>query len=120
MPKRILVAEDHPVIRRSIVKAITKAGFKCIDVPNGKDAVEAFESESFDLIILDGRMPLIDGFEAAKKIRSLEGDEKGTPIILHSDLMSSEVSERCKECGIDTFVPKSTTANLIAVMKGFL
>ena len=119
MPKRILVAEDHPVIRRSIVKAITKAGFKCIGFPNGKDAVEAFGSDSFDLIILDGSMPFMDGFEAAKKIRSLEGGEK-IPIILHSDLMSSEVSERCKECGIDTFVPKSTTANLIAVMKGFL
>ena len=120
MLKRVLVAEDHPDIRRLVQKAVTKAGFECIPVLNGKEAVAAFETESFDLIIMDGSMPVMDGFEATKKIRTLEERKTRIPIILHSALTGSEVIRRCKECGIDEFVPKSSMKNLMTVVKRFL
>ena len=124
MQKRVLVAEDHPDIRRLVHKAVTKAGFECTAVINGKEAVEAFKTEPFDLIIMDGSMPVMDGFEATKRIRSLEaslGENRSRiPIILHSALTGSEVTNQCRECGIDEFVPKSTMKELTIVVKRFL
>ena len=122
MTKHILLAEDHPVFRRMVEKAVIRAGFNCTAVTNGQEAVEFFKSQSFDLIIMDGNMPVMDGFEATKRIREDEAnnDKSRIPIILHSSLVDPEIGRRCQDCGIDAFVPKSTGKPLIAVVKKFL
>ena len=120
MKKRVLVAEDHPGIRPHVIKTVRAAGFECIGATNGKEAFEIFKSQAFDLIIMDGSMPVMDGFQATEKIRAHERGKGRTPIILHSALTGSEVLQRCEACGIDEFVPKSTMKYLMVAVKRYL
>ena len=79
---KFLVAEDN-VINQEFISEILKMNrqdFKV--VANGQEALEAFSKEKFDLILMDGRMPVMDGFEATKRIRELEEKNGGhIPII---------------------------------------
>ena len=119
MSKHILVAEDHPDFRRLLVKRLKKAGYHCVAVRNGQAALGTFKKESFDLIIMDGSMPVMDGFTASKEIRRYEQDHnrKRVPIILYSALTGSDVWRHCVESGIDSFVPKGENRKLLGHIK---
>jgi CheY-like chemotaxis protein len=69
MHPRILVAEDNLFSRVVIGEMLSRIGFDHKIVDNGRDALEAFRSEIFDIVLLDLHMPLMDGFEAARRMR---------------------------------------------------
>ena len=71
--KRILVAEDHPDNRELIVRLLEQIGFEVRAANDGREAVVAFESWHPDLILMDMRMPVMDGYQAARQIRNLSG-----------------------------------------------
>lgn len=70
--KRILLAEDEAVIRDFVVINLQRAGYEIVDVANGAEAIDAFNSANgdFDIVLLDVMMPQVDGFEVCKYIRS--------------------------------------------------
>jgi len=72
MPPRILVAEDNLFNRVLIGEMLSRIGIDYQIVENGSDAVEAFRQESFDIVLMDLHMPLMDGVEAARCIRKLK------------------------------------------------
>ena len=74
----ILLAEDEPVLREAEAAYLRNAGFKVIEASSGKDAIEIFETQSIELIVLDINLPELDGLEVTKHIRA----QSQVPIIM--------------------------------------
>lgn len=98
--KRILLAEDHPLNREIAIRQLEKLGCNVTEAEDGKEAVDLFsasEEGTFDAILMDIRMPVMDGHEATRRIRTLDRrDAKDIPIIA----MSANAFEEDKEASI--------------------
>ena len=119
---RILLAEDNAINREVAVRMLSKRGHKVVVAGNGKEAVEAFESQSFDMILMDVQMPEMDGFEATAVIRRKE-KAKGTqiPIIAMTAHAMKGDRERCMNAGMDDYISKPIAIDeLIKVTEGRL
>lgn len=104
----ILVAEDNMVNQILIKKFLKKWDTgKVVVASDGQEALECFEKEHFDLILLDLQMPVYDGFTVAKMIREFPDDhKKQVPILALTASSFHEVKESLIESGIDGYVPK--------------
>ena len=67
---RILLADDDNDLRFLIEMSLTESGYDVVCVANGKEAVDTAAQQSFDVILLDAEMPIMDGFEAYRTLRS--------------------------------------------------
>ena len=105
---RILVAEDNQTNRKVTRRQLEKLGYQVEFAVNGKQAVEAQLLHCFDLILMDGRMPEMDGYEATRQIRGNEA-QKGlprVPIIALTAEAGTENLERAIAAGMDAHLPK--------------
>lgn len=100
--KKILIVEDEPMSIMVIQKILAPYQFQLVIAVNGLDAVEKFQKEKADLVIMDLYMPEMDGFEASKRIKAISID---TPIIVISttDIPEDELK---KDIGIDYLLKK--------------
>lgn len=107
--KQILVAEDIDMNWEIINELLTSVGIKLERASNGQVCVQKFEqSESgfYDAILMDIRMPVMNGYEAAKTIRSMNRPDKDLPIIaMTADAFSDDV-QRCLESGMNAHTAK--------------
>jgi signal transduction histidine kinase/CheY-like chemotaxis protein len=104
---RILIAEDNSVNQMVALAQMKKLGYSAQAVANGKEAVDAFSTGSFDLILMDCQMPEMDGFEATRKIRELEaGSGRRIPIIALTANAMKEDEEKCLQNGMTDFISK--------------
>jgi two-component system, sensor histidine kinase and response regulator len=104
---RVLLAEDNETNQLVALAWLQNAGLRTHIVDNGTEAIEAFKQESFDLILMDCQMPIMDGFEATRNIRALEGSNgKRVPIIALTANALREDRERCIAAGMDDYIPK--------------
>src|SRR5262245_23613681 len=86
-----------------------------VDVaPDGQRAVEALEASSYDLVIMDCQMPVMDGFEATRAIRARESAEEHTPIIAMTANAMAGDRERCIEAGMDGYLTKPVRQDELA------
>jgi CheY-like chemotaxis protein len=101
---RILLAEDTVTNQRVISAMLAKYGFRIEVAGNGLEAVEAVRSRPFDLVLMDVRMPEMDGIEATRQIRALEIKQ---PMItaMTADVIQETV-DLCFEAGMDEFLTK--------------
>ncbi len=101
--KKILVAEDY-VVNHYLLQEIFKEKEICCDfAEDGQKAIQLFESNQYDLVLMDVHMPLMDGFETTKKIRLLN---RKIPIIaLSADTYENDV-EKILACGMNDYVTK--------------
>jgi len=103
----ILVAEDNPINQKLAQRQLRKLGFNCHLVNNGKEALEASADTSFDMILMDCQMPIMDGFEATRAIRAREQISKqNTPIVAMTANVMKGDRERCFESGMDDYLGK--------------
>ena len=111
----ILVAEDHPTNRSVVMKQLAQLGFAAEAVENGVEALEAWRSGRFGLLLTDCHMPDMDGYMLARRIREIEATEGGhIPIIaITANAMAGE-AEQCRDAGMDDYMAKPVTMHVIA------
>jgi two-component system sensor histidine kinase/response regulator len=106
-PLSFLVAEDNAVNQKLVGRLLEKRGHRVVLARNGREALEALQKQSFDVVLMDGLMPEMDGFEATKLIREKEKlSGIHLPIIALTALAMQGDKERCLACGMDGYVPK--------------
>ena len=114
-PQRIVIADNESIIRMDLRELLEEAGHQVVgEGANGKKAVELARKLKPDLIILDIKMPEMDGITAAKII----DDEKIAPVILLTAFSQSEIVERAKDSGVLAYLVKPVQeSNLFPAME---
>lgn len=104
----ILVVEDNLTNQFVISHFLRRIGLSFHVVGNGADALHAWQSGRYDLVLMDIEMPVMDGYQAARELRRLEKAQarRPTPIIaLSADAMATNF-DRVRNCGMDDFITK--------------
>ena len=108
---RILVAEDNVVNQKLVIRMLEKAGHTPVVAANGREAVDKFKAEHFDLILMDVQMPEMDGYEATGVIREKEKEKGGhIPIIALTAHAMKGDREKCIAAGMDDYLSKPIRA----------
>lgn len=104
---KILLVEDNPVNQEVTSNMLVLHGHEVHIAGNGKEAVEMFRKNRYDVVLMDVQMPLMNGYEATKAIRELERGKKfHTPVIgLTANAMRGD-REKCIEAGMDEYLSK--------------
>lgn len=109
---RLLIVEDDEVSRIVIEKLARLKGWQVILAENGKEAVDAYRGDSFDVIIMDCQIPILDGYKATGVIRQIEGQNgRHTPIIAMTAHALRGDREKCLESGMDDYLSKPIDAD---------
>jgi len=110
---RILLAEDNAINRKLVENLLSKEGFFVKGVENGAQAVEAWKNGNYNLIFMDVQMPVMDGLEAVREIRSLESHDQHIPIIAMTAHTMKGYREECIRAGMDGYVTKPLNPNAV-------
>ncbi|MFN8046039.1 MAG: response regulator [Dermatophilaceae bacterium] len=104
--KRILVAEDEAIIRLDLAEMLTEAGYEVVgQASNGEQAVALAEELRPDLVIMDIKMPVLDGISAAEQI----GAARICPVVMLTAFSQTELVERARDAGVMAYVVKPFT-----------
>jgi PAS domain S-box-containing protein len=108
---KILIAEDNATNREVALAQLRKLGYQADAANNGAEAVRALEHGGYDLVLMDCEMPVMDGYEATRRIRSAH---PGVPIIaLTADAMSGD-RDKCLKQGMNDYLAKPVDLSLLA------
>ena len=113
---QVLVAEDNPVNQQVALGVLRKLGVRAQAVANGEEAIRALREFPFDLVLMDVQMPVLDGFEATRRIRSGEAGVPNPriPIVAMTAHAMQGDRERCLEAGMDDYVSKPVSKEALA------
>jgi CheY-like chemotaxis protein len=103
---RILVAEDNVVNQKVACRILEKLGFRVDVAADGEAAFRAWSSGRYDLILMDCQMPIMDGYEATRKIRAREGAAEHIPIIALTAHAMKGADNECLSAGMDDYLSK--------------
>jgi two-component system response regulator MtrA len=116
-PRRILIADDDPTIATLIQVTLKDPRYEIVAVKNGLEALKTFQSDRFDVVILDVMMPYVDGFEACERIR----DRSDVPIVILTSRDGTDDVVHGFELGADDYITKPfKTAELMARVESIL
>lgn len=104
--KAVLLAEDTEANRKLAAIMLKKAGYEYEVVVNGQDAVDACKKKRYDIVLMDCQMPILDGYEATRMIKSSESLNKSTPIIAMTANALEGDREKCLQAGMDDYISK--------------
>jgi len=102
---KILVVDDSRTIRAGIANLIGRMGHTVIEAENGEEALRLFAEEQPELVLIDVMMPVMDGYEAAKRMRQSQGDD-WVPIIFLSSMEADQDLDRAIDAGGDDYLVK--------------
>ncbi len=106
MNKKIIVAEDSNILQKLTKKIFSKFNYSVTSVNDGKQLVDHLAENTFDLVLLDINMPVMDGMECAKNIRLMDSPQKDIPIIAITGNLKNYSEQDFKDVGINTVIPK--------------
>jgi two-component system cell cycle response regulator DivK len=120
MTKRILVVEDTEDNRRILRDLLTNAGFEVIEAIDGEKGVAAAAEHRPDLILMDIQMPIVDGYEASRRIKA-NPDVRHIPIIAITSFALAGDEEKTAAAGCEGYVPKPCSPRqVLAMVRDFL
>ncbi len=106
-PMKILLVEDNVINQKIVLRYLSNQNHSVIVAENGHLGIEAYESNIFDVILMDLQMPEMDGLTATRYIRELEKEgERRTPIVAMTAHAAKSDEEACYDCGMDHFLVK--------------
>jgi len=103
---RVLVAEDNSINQLVARKSLERMGHRVTIASDGREAVGHAARADFDVVLMDLQMPVMDGIEAAGKIRQLPGRRGRLPIFAMTGHVMDESRRACAEAGVNGFIPK--------------
>ena len=105
--RRVVVAEDEALIRLDIVEMLTEAGFEVVgEAGDGEEAVRLAQQHKPDLVVMDIKMPVLDGISAAERIAGA----RIAPVVLLTAFSQKELVERARDAGAMAYVVKPFSA----------
>ena len=105
--KSLLLVDDNPVNQTLIAEFLTYEGYQITTADDGYQALETLEAHVFDAILMDIRMPGIDGFETTRRIRKMDNKKAAaTQIIAFSAEIAEDTATLCQEVGMDDIISK--------------
>jgi two-component system cell cycle response regulator DivK len=120
MTKRILVVEDQEDNRRIMRDLLRKAGFDVLEATTGEEGILLAETHCPDLILMDIQMPVLDGYEATRRIKALH-ELQHIPIIVVTSYALSGDDAKAQAAGADAYVSKPfSPRQLLAKIRQFL
>ena len=112
MKKRILVVEDQLDNRQILDDLLTNAGFDIVEAGNGEEAIASAQASRPDLILMDIQLPILDGYEATRRLKA-DPDLKSIPIIVVTSYALSGDEEKARLAGCDDYVAKPFSPRLL-------
>jgi CheY-like chemotaxis protein len=103
---RLLVAEDNPINQKVILHQLARLGYQADTVANGQEALAALMQISYDAVLMDCQMPVMDGYAATKELRKREGTERHTLVIAITAFGLEGDRDKCVEAGMDDYIGK--------------
>lgn len=117
---RVLVAEDNEINQQIVRELLMNAGIAVMIANHGKEALEILEKHSFDAVLMDMSMPVMDGFEATRQIRA-NARYANLPVIALSGGVTTQEQEKCAVAGTNAFIAKPLDPKqLISILAFFV
>ena len=110
---KILVAEDEPMLLKTIELKLRKEGYEVITCSNGRDAVAKIQESDPDMVITDIMMPYVSGLEIVSLLKN--GREKIIPVIMLSAMEQEKVVMEAFDLGADDYITKPFSLNELAI-----
>lgn len=110
----VLAAEDIPANQKVVTAILSRRGHRPTIANNGREAIDLFERQDFDVILMDVQMPILDGIQATRAIREIErGSGRRIPIVAMTAHAMPGDREACKAAGMDGYMSKPLDARLL-------
>jgi len=120
MSKRILVVEDQEDNRRILRDLLTSVGFQVLEAEDGAQGIAAAEAQRPDLILMDIQMPVMDGYEATRRLKA-DPALTAIPVIVVTSYALSGDEEKARAAGCDDYITKPySPRQLLAKVKAYL
>lgn len=110
---RVLVVEDNPVNQLVVKGLLSKHGHEVVTANNGEQALELLQEAAVDVVLMDCQMPIMDGFEATRKIRNMEAPLSRLPIIAVTANAMSDDRHQCIVAGMNDYLCKPIDAQIL-------
>jgi two-component system, cell cycle response regulator DivK len=118
--RRILVVEDQEDNRTILRDLLTHAGFEVLEAVTGAEGVRMAEAHRPDLVLMDIQLPVLDGYDATRRIRARE-ELRAVPVIAVTSYALSGDEEKARAAGCDGYVTKPfSPRQLLATVRGYL
>jgi CheY-like chemotaxis protein len=116
----VLIVDDNPVNRMLAQRLVEKLGCPVTTANDGLEAYERVMSERFDIVLMDCHMPVLDGFEATRRLRAVERERAlpRLPVVAMTAGALDEDRRQCHDAGMDDHLPKPIrAADLAAALR---